>query len=277
MAGSSLLINEPPLQLLPSLAVALGGVNEAIVLQQVQYWISRSENIRDGRAWVYKTYPEWKKEFPFWSEDTIRRTIRRLEVAGILLSTDTYNKIPTDRTKWYSVDYDVLNSRLPQVATPVDGRNLQSSTPQLAVLLPETTTETTTEIVPETTPETTRSSKPRARDPLFDAIAQQLFGLRSEDVASVKIAGARIGVAKRAIIEAHGVVTGNPQAKPSPSDVSDFCVRYRDKYQNADLPRDSVKIAEHWIALMRGGLASGSNSPTRNGVQSPDVDYLAAK
>jgi hypothetical protein len=32
---SSLLINEPPLQVLPSLAVALKNINEAVMLQQV--------------------------------------------------------------------------------------------------------------------------------------------------------------------------------------------------------------------------------------------------
>jgi len=36
--SSSLLINESPLQVLPSLAV-LVGLNEAIVLQQTHYWI----------------------------------------------------------------------------------------------------------------------------------------------------------------------------------------------------------------------------------------------
>jgi hypothetical protein len=34
--SSPLLINESPLQVLPSLAVALGNVNEAIILQQIQ-------------------------------------------------------------------------------------------------------------------------------------------------------------------------------------------------------------------------------------------------
>ena len=34
----SLLISEPPLQVLPSLAVKIG-LNEAIVLQQIHYWL----------------------------------------------------------------------------------------------------------------------------------------------------------------------------------------------------------------------------------------------
>lgn len=141
---SPLLINEPPLQILPSLAVAIG-LNEAIVVQQVHYWLGLSANTRDGRVWVFKTYPEWRAEFPFWSEDTIGRTIRKLESAGLLLSTDKYNQIATDRTKWYSIDYDVLDnrglllSRAPQIATVEDGKLQPSRAPQIATLLPETT------------------------------------------------------------------------------------------------------------------------------------------
>lgn len=152
--GSSLLINEPPLQLLPSLAVAIG-VNEAIVLQQIQYWLARSEHHYDGRVWVYKTYPEWKQEFPFWSLDTIGRTVRRLEALSVLLSTDKYNKIATDRTKWYSIDYAALDtvglSRGLQVAIIEDSDMPSSREPQDATLLPETT--------PETTPNTSSAKK----------------------------------------------------------------------------------------------------------------------
>jgi DnaD/phage-associated family protein len=136
--SSVLLINEPPLQVLPSLAVAIG-LNEAIAVQQVHYWIGLSKNIRDGRVWVFKTYPEWKEEFPFWSENTIGRIIRKLEEDGILISTDTYNAIATDRTKWYSIDYDSLSSRAPQVGTLDDPKLVPSRAPQVGTLLPETT------------------------------------------------------------------------------------------------------------------------------------------
>lgn len=142
--SSSLLINEPPLQVLPSLAKLIG-LNEAIVIQQVHYWLGKSKNKRDGRTWVYKTYPEWREEFPFWSEDTIGRVIRKLEKTVLLIGTDKYNAVKTDRTKWYSIHYENLNSllRVPQDAT-LDNSNLPPSTvPQDATLLPETTQKNT--------------------------------------------------------------------------------------------------------------------------------------
>lgn len=40
---SKLLIEEPPLQVLPSLAVTIG-LNEAIIIQQIHYWLRDSRN-----------------------------------------------------------------------------------------------------------------------------------------------------------------------------------------------------------------------------------------
>ena len=105
MAASSLLISESPLTVQPSLAVLLG-LNEAIFLQQLQYWISREAGFCDqyGRWWIYNTVKQWRDQFPFWSESTIKRTIRSLEDRNALLSTtvgDAFNK-----TKAYTINLE---------------------------------------------------------------------------------------------------------------------------------------------------------------------------
>ena len=63
---SRLLIHESPLQVLPSLAVKIG-LNEAIILQQLHYWLNpdHNKNIREGSHWVYNSYEQWQKQFPF--------------------------------------------------------------------------------------------------------------------------------------------------------------------------------------------------------------------
>lgn len=104
---NSLLIEEPPLQVLPSLACKVG-LNEAIVLQQFHYWLQRSSNVQDGYKWIYNSITGWAKQFPFWSRDTVKRTISNLEKKGYLI-TDNYNKSKFDRTKWYRIDYEKLN------------------------------------------------------------------------------------------------------------------------------------------------------------------------
>lgn len=127
---SRLLINESPLQVLPSLAVLIG-LNEAIVLQQIHYWISNvlNKNVIDGRKWVYNTYEDWKKQFPFWSKSTIVRTIDSLENKKLIIS-GSFNKMSIDRTKWYTIDYEKLESfdigndknsyfHLPKMSSPI--------------------------------------------------------------------------------------------------------------------------------------------------------------
>ncbi len=105
---SRLLIDEPPLLVLRSLAQAVG-LNEAIILQQMHYrqTSERNKNHFDGRVWVRNTYEEWGKEFPFWTKNTIVRTFDKLYEQQLIL---TYmEQVGFRNQKFYSVDYDVLN------------------------------------------------------------------------------------------------------------------------------------------------------------------------
>lgn len=105
---SNLLINEPPLMVLPSLAVRIG-MNEALILQQIHYWLNPkiNKNFKEGKYWVYNTYKQWKELFPFFSDKTIRRTIYNLEEKNLILSSE-FNTKQGDRTKWYTVNYEEI-------------------------------------------------------------------------------------------------------------------------------------------------------------------------
>ncbi|EOD3987471.1 replication protein [Staphylococcus aureus] len=100
---TKLLIDDYPIQVLPKLAELIG-LNEAIVLQQIHYWLNRSNHDYDGKLWIYNSYPKWIEQFPFWSESTIKRAITSLEKQK-LLHVGNYNKAGFDRTKWYSINY----------------------------------------------------------------------------------------------------------------------------------------------------------------------------
>ena len=110
---SNILVDEYPLLILPKLAVALG-LNDAIVLRQVYYWLKNAEeqnrinNFRDGRWWVYNSKTEWKENFPFWSESTVWRSLTSLRQKGLLIATGEYNKNKYDRTLWYTIDYEKI-------------------------------------------------------------------------------------------------------------------------------------------------------------------------
>lgn len=90
------------------LALVLGDLNEAIVLNQLNYWIEinkkAEKNLVDGKYWVYNSYSDWRiNNFPYWSEKTIQRTFTRLESKGIVISAN-YNKLAIDKTKWYTIN-----------------------------------------------------------------------------------------------------------------------------------------------------------------------------
>ena len=105
---SKILFDEQPMVFDKSLARKLG-LNEAIVVQQIHYWLKVNEksnrNYIDGRYWTYNTLKDWhKNDFDFMSVDTVKRTFTKLENLGILI-VGNYNKDRRDRTKWYSIDY----------------------------------------------------------------------------------------------------------------------------------------------------------------------------
>lgn len=109
MKKKNLLIDEYPLLVLPSLA-AMIGLNEAIALQQVHYWLENPKGgvEIEGERWVYNTYEEWQMDnFPFWSVRTVQRVFNSLEEMGLVLSMQ---KAAYDRKKYYRVHYDKLAS-----------------------------------------------------------------------------------------------------------------------------------------------------------------------
>lgn len=99
-----LLIPEPPLQVLPSLAAEIG-LNEALLLQQIHYWTTCKEPDENGEVWVWKTVNEWRGEFPFWSESTIKRVVGRLKAEGYI----AVRQEGMSRVNHYRVLYDAIH------------------------------------------------------------------------------------------------------------------------------------------------------------------------
>ncbi|PEL97667.1 hypothetical protein CN604_18545 [Bacillus wiedmannii] len=135
---SNLLIHEPPLMVLPSLAKEIG-LNEAIVLQQIHYWQQMSRHFHDDKRWIYNSFPKWNEQFPFWSERTLKRIFKSLEDRKLLF-VGNYNKLAIDRTKWYSINYEVLNGISGQNGTTIVTKCPDESV-NMTRPLPEITTE----------------------------------------------------------------------------------------------------------------------------------------
>ncbi len=78
------------------------GNNAAMLYEYIEYWCSQSEEVHDGRRWIFHTLISFKEHFPYLSQSTIRRSLKKLEEEGLIV-TGNYNKIPFDKTKWYAI------------------------------------------------------------------------------------------------------------------------------------------------------------------------------
>lgn len=126
----SLLMPSRPIVINPDLAYSIG-LNEAIALQQVNYWLKETTSglERDGVRWIYNTTEQWLEQFPFWSESTLKRTFTRLKSLGVL-KIEQLNKSQRDMTNYYTINYEselldevkVTKSKVSKCAVP-SGQN----------------------------------------------------------------------------------------------------------------------------------------------------------
>lgn len=116
--GGGLVVN-------PLLAEAIG-LNAAIALRQLHYWLQKQEQrgdqkfYKDNRWWVYNSYPEWKRDnFPFWSVDTVRRAFKKLEKLGYIVVVK-HAKGKFDQRYWYTIEYEALDELARVLDVPAD-------------------------------------------------------------------------------------------------------------------------------------------------------------
>lgn len=82
------------------------GVNAAILLQNLGYWIMRNKanetNYYDGRYWTFNSRKAYRELFPYMSERQIDTAFKKLIDDGLVV-TGNYNKLKYDRTLWYAL------------------------------------------------------------------------------------------------------------------------------------------------------------------------------
>ncbi|MCF1610069.1 hypothetical protein LQ759_09265 [Serratia marcescens] len=162
----SMLFKFRPLVVNPELAVRIG-LNEAIVLQQVNYWLEEKEQgvVHQGRRWVFNSYEAWAQQFPFWSVDTVKRAFTSLVKQGCL-DAEKLNKAQRDQTNYYAINHKCealmdegdMPSSNGANCPDGEGKLPSSSGAECPVLIgancpdvpTEITTKTTTEITTET-------------------------------------------------------------------------------------------------------------------------------
>ncbi len=143
-----LMFDKHPLVLDKNLA-AIIGLNQALVLQQVHYWLELNKrdgrNLHEGYHWTYNTIEEWNEQFPFWSKETVKRAFGKLRQMGFIL-VDNFNVYRMDRTLWYRIDYDRLEEYIRANSSFERVEDDPMEEEDLSPAIPETTTKTSTDI-----------------------------------------------------------------------------------------------------------------------------------
>jgi len=204
MNKSHLLIDEPALQVLPSLAKAIG-LEEAIILQQLHYWLNNPRvagREHDGRKWIYNSYQEWQDNFPFWSVQQIQRIFLNLERGGVVIAEKLDSK-KHDQTKFYTLDYDALCA-MQHIKFESSSVSESNDVNKELHRLPETTGA----YAPRTIEEAIFAGKPVTNDMLDQKAAEM------RDAANlIEMGCPRAGSLALAFMEERGIVFPNSKVK----------------------------------------------------------------
>lgn len=81
------------------------GVIGAVLIQNFQFWIIKNRanqsHFYDGRTWTYNTIAALAEQFPYLTQDQVRRAVDKLAADGVLIKGN-YNSSAYNRRLWYA-------------------------------------------------------------------------------------------------------------------------------------------------------------------------------
>lgn len=276
--------NNPKVErLVPELAAVIG-LNESIMLLQIDFWIGSSNNFEDGQYWTYQSVRDMqKKAFPYWSIATITRIIVNLE-AEKLITVGNFNKRKGDTTRWFALNVDGLKKLGEKVACiKVIQGVFQNETPitQNETTLPENTTDIKDK---DSAPQADAvpvlevvKPKQRTPDPIFDAVTLHIF-----EIEDVNTEGGRIGKISNWLSGKYagkGVERVGKISKPAEVEhilqFADHCKR-----KGINPPLDFVKFVENWrkwATALKQKAAAPAWIPVTPAAAEPSTPALSAE
>ncbi len=153
------------------LAIDLKEIQVPVFIENLAYWIRKNaannKHLHNGRYWSYNSYPAFAKLYPFWSEQTIRRIIKKAVKLGLLI-IGNFNKRNYDNTNWYTLTdkamqyYPALHNLIIKAPVENDSTHVENDRP-IPTLLPSSSnnTITTSEFDNSPTTEVNKKQKPQ--------------------------------------------------------------------------------------------------------------------
>ena len=106
----------------PKLAAAIG-VDEAIILQRLHFWLVKGKSsdygqVVNGVRWIYNTLDDWLGQFIFFSKWRLRQALKNLRQLGLVLFSQL-EKHGWKRIGYYTIDYERLNQLQVSIGLPI--------------------------------------------------------------------------------------------------------------------------------------------------------------
>lgn len=101
------LTNEQPILLMPELAIPFG-VKGAVILLLLHQRLREQGQRFEEKSWYCQSYDHWYAQLPFLRKSTIKRQLLHFEALEIIQASDRFNVLYVDRTKWYTINYEML-------------------------------------------------------------------------------------------------------------------------------------------------------------------------
>jgi Fe2+ or Zn2+ uptake regulation protein len=160
-----LTLNDPQSMRINSELALEIGLNESVMLLQIEYLISISGHEHECKRWTFQTLEDLRdKYFRWWSVATISRTLKALESANFI-HIGNFNKRKSDRTHWFALNLEGIANLKSVTIFQIEKCILQDeksisqnatsilqdekSILQIETALPETSSEITTETTSE--------------------------------------------------------------------------------------------------------------------------------
>jgi len=137
----------------------------AVFVHHLAYWIKKNEandkHFNNGYYWTYNSIRAYANLFPYWSNDQVKRIIKKLEDQNIIESA-VLNARGYDRTKWYAI-IDPAILRIYQIHF-AESPNGEGETAQSNEAKPPKGIGETAQPIPDSKPSSKTDSKPSKKD-----------------------------------------------------------------------------------------------------------------
>ena len=112
----------------------------AVLFHHILYWVEKNKAegrmCYDNKYWVYQSYKQFNKRFPYLSIRQIEFSLKKLEERQLIIATDKYSNSTQaglfKTTTWYTISergYEVLSDDIKYATDQIKGNRIRSKYP----------------------------------------------------------------------------------------------------------------------------------------------------